>query len=543
MEVQPILGPPTTPPGSPVRDSKPAVGFASILASVTGRDRAEPDSITAPSDTEDTDEASDSEASPDATGVASAACLATAVPEMAAASQSDGNKGTEAAADSARAGPVAMDGSPTTVEGPFEQPTGSAIDAAAAIRPEVLDASPATPLSAGSPSDAEWSPDAGWPSDTNSWQAAWQPGTAIGRETGETEETGATAITVAATATMTAGPEDDNRATAVAAFSAAEANSQAAIEPAVTGAETGLPPPENGLPPPENGLRQEATDASPQVLLPAGEENALPIAGRGNAGQSVSTRDEQLASRGETAAKPLTALPADPVTDTTARSAKPGKTEADGTAAVASVRKWQSSREDNAGSGETQTANVAGKESGPPASQPVTLTAPTYPAAAAAGSEPTPAVDSIKPDTLPQAVDIFRQVAEKIRFVVGKNGSEVNVQLKPDSLGRMNLRLELIDGALTAKFYVESSTVREVLEARLPELRASLQAQGIECENAFVYLRQDNASSGSQQQSRNNPYRRQPSYFSANGSPNQTSVTAVDDVRLSATGVTLNCFA
>lgn len=109
---------------------------------------------------------------------------------------------------------------------------------------------------------------------------------------------------------------------------------------------------------------------------------------------------------------------------------------------------------------------------------------------------------------LPDA-DIFRQVAESIRFAPRKDGGEVSIHLKPESLGRMSLNLELTDGTLTAKFYVENSIVRETLAARLPELRTNLQEQGIACEEAFVFLQQENASANPHRHSGRRPSRQQ----------------------------------
>ena len=81
------------------------------------------------------------------------------------------------------------------------------------------------------------------------------------------------------------------------------------------------------------------------------------------------------------------------------------------------------------------------------------------------------------PPRLEQSV--FQQVVEKMHFQSVGEHHEVRIQLKPDHLGEVKIKLAIEQGIVTAEFVIESQAVKEILSAQLPELRQALQQQGI----------------------------------------------------------------
>lgn len=106
-----------------------------------------------------------------------------------------------------------------------------------------------------------------------------------------------------------------------------------------------------------------------------------------------------------------------------------------------------------------------------------------------APASPTAAEPQVQTPQSGRAEDILRQVAEHIRpehlrpehFKLAVQGGkgEVKIQLHPAELGRIDLRLTVEGGSLSARFLVQSGEVRQVLEANLGQLRQSLADQGV----------------------------------------------------------------
>lgn len=68
----------------------------------------------------------------------------------------------------------------------------------------------------------------------------------------------------------------------------------------------------------------------------------------------------------------------------------------------------------------------------------------------------------------------------------GEEVSTLRLQLKPANLGDLDLRLSVEHGVLTAKFVAHSHEVKALIESALPDLRQSLQEQGVAVEQLTV---------------------------------------------------------
>jgi hypothetical protein len=84
--------------------------------------------------------------------------------------------------------------------------------------------------------------------------------------------------------------------------------------------------------------------------------------------------------------------------------------------------------------------------------------------------------------------ELGRAVLDRIRLHLRPDLQSATIELNPAELGRVQIKIAMQEGALTATFRAETAQAREILERQLPELRASLAAQGIEAENLEVEL-------------------------------------------------------
>ena len=104
--------------------------------------------------------------------------------------------------------------------------------------------------------------------------------------------------------------------------------------------------------------------------------------------------------------------------------------------------------------------------------------------AAETGPKPTaaPAADAMG-ELLAQreeALDKEASILRQLRAQLAPGRREVTLRLDPADLGRLQLRLALRAGRLTASVRAESPEALAAIERQLPELAASLEAQGFE---------------------------------------------------------------
>lgn len=90
-----------------------------------------------------------------------------------------------------------------------------------------------------------------------------------------------------------------------------------------------------------------------------------------------------------------------------------------------------------------------------------------------------------------QAKEIINQVLEKAKVVLTGDKSEMVMDLKPDSLGKLSLKVVTENGIVMAKFVAENQQVKQVLETNMQLLRDSLEKQGMNVQGFSVSVRQD----------------------------------------------------
>ena len=88
-----------------------------------------------------------------------------------------------------------------------------------------------------------------------------------------------------------------------------------------------------------------------------------------------------------------------------------------------------------------------------------------------------------------QAQDtILPKITEQMQTLVQEERTEVRIQLKPEHLGEMKIKLSLERGIMVAEFVVENEAVREVIASQLPQLHTALQEQGANVGEMMVNL-------------------------------------------------------
>lgn len=92
--------------------------------------------------------------------------------------------------------------------------------------------------------------------------------------------------------------------------------------------------------------------------------------------------------------------------------------------------------------------------------------------------------------------DLIQQIAEKAQVLVGSDKSEITLQLKPESLGKLQLQVVHERGEIVAKFMAENEQVKSILESNMQLLKDSLEKSGIDIQSLSVSVGQHNHSEG-----------------------------------------------
>jgi len=82
--------------------------------------------------------------------------------------------------------------------------------------------------------------------------------------------------------------------------------------------------------------------------------------------------------------------------------------------------------------------------------------------------------------------NVFEQIVEKARIMAGNGHSEMELDLKPDHLGKIQLRISLENNLISARFIAESEQVKAILETNLADLKRQLQENGVNVQQLLV---------------------------------------------------------
>ncbi len=90
--------------------------------------------------------------------------------------------------------------------------------------------------------------------------------------------------------------------------------------------------------------------------------------------------------------------------------------------------------------------------------------------------------------------DVIEQIVEKVELIQGKTVSEISMELKPESLGKMTIKLVMEEGGLTAKFITDNYQTKNILENNLHSLKQTLEDYGIKVEKTEVNVQINSGS-------------------------------------------------
>lgn len=85
-----------------------------------------------------------------------------------------------------------------------------------------------------------------------------------------------------------------------------------------------------------------------------------------------------------------------------------------------------------------------------------------------------------------QKFDIINQIVKKAELIIREDQPEMRMQLEPENLGKLTLKVAVERGLVIAKFTAESYEVKEIIESNLDQLRDMLQEKGIGVESFSV---------------------------------------------------------
>lgn len=93
-----------------------------------------------------------------------------------------------------------------------------------------------------------------------------------------------------------------------------------------------------------------------------------------------------------------------------------------------------------------------------------------------------------------QMVDIVNQVSNSIRNSLNANTTTMEVQLNPESLGKVLLSVVSKDGVMTATFQVQTDEAKNALESQIYTLKENLEARNLKVESVDVQISDFNFS-------------------------------------------------
>ena len=90
---------------------------------------------------------------------------------------------------------------------------------------------------------------------------------------------------------------------------------------------------------------------------------------------------------------------------------------------------------------------------------------------------------------------VLDQIVEKIKVATIDENPMMNIQLKPEHLGKLTMEVVSKQGLMTAQFKVESDKTKEALEQNIQQLRETLEAKGLVIDELEVTVEQNQGES------------------------------------------------
>lgn len=86
------------------------------------------------------------------------------------------------------------------------------------------------------------------------------------------------------------------------------------------------------------------------------------------------------------------------------------------------------------------------------------------------------------------ANEIIEQIVQRMKITVGPEVNEMEMQLNPEHLGKLQLQVAVKNGTMTAHFTAENEAVKSAIENQVIQLKENLDQQGIKVEAVEVTI-------------------------------------------------------
>ena len=97
--------------------------------------------------------------------------------------------------------------------------------------------------------------------------------------------------------------------------------------------------------------------------------------------------------------------------------------------------------------------------------------------------------------------DVLDQVIKQISLRVVRQSSEIRVRLEPESLGEVIVKVRVENNQVDAQIDVTQQSVKQILEAGLPQLRHALSERGVDFQRLDVVVDGHSSSEESRNES------------------------------------------
>lgn len=105
-------------------------------------------------------------------------------------------------------------------------------------------------------------------------------------------------------------------------------------------------------------------------------------------------------------------------------------------------------------------------------------------------------IGAYSPEIVYRQNEIIDQVINNAKLILSGDKSEMIMNLKPNSLGKISLKVVTENGIVTARFVAENQQVKQVLESNMELLKDSLEKQGLNVQGFSVSVGQDSDKPG-----------------------------------------------
>ena len=87
-----------------------------------------------------------------------------------------------------------------------------------------------------------------------------------------------------------------------------------------------------------------------------------------------------------------------------------------------------------------------------------------------------------------QAVDIVNQIVDEIRTVAKANTTQMEIQLNPENLGKVNITVSSREGLISAQITAQNEIAKNAIESQITVLKEAFQNQGLKVEAVEVTI-------------------------------------------------------